>query len=209
MSINNILHPNNYTIFDKNSVIDTLTIVGDDINQSITTTQLYNAAAFSGMTGAADSLYGFGKFHTYENVLVGDGLSLNGGILSTNVNSYANITHGIDLTTIGSTKLFTVPGDDRGPRFYLNQVIIILNSQIGLTAQPTFAIGTNDPDYNDVLLSAEVTAGFGINGGYVNMFINSTDVNPADGGADLFLKITAPAMATSAFADFYVIGYLI
>ena len=80
MSISNILTPNNYTIYDKSSVIGTLKIQGDDINQTITTTQLYNAVVESSV-GSPNSLAGYDNIGTFANVIVGSGLSLSGNEL--------------------------------------------------------------------------------------------------------------------------------
>jgi hypothetical protein len=54
MSLYNIIHPNNYSLYSKNMNIGTLEIIGDDVNQSITTTELYEAVHGSGGTIPTD-----------------------------------------------------------------------------------------------------------------------------------------------------------
>lgn len=106
MSINNLLQPNHYTLYDKNSVIDTLTILGDDVNETITTTELYNAVAFSQQTGMENSLAGYDNTGVFTDVTVGSGLQLSGNVLQASGLGSGDVV-GPNSSTVGLPCIFS------------------------------------------------------------------------------------------------------
>lgn len=212
MSISNILQPNNYTIYDKNSVIDTLTITGDSVNQSISTTQLYNAVAFSESSGTGDdnSLAGYGATGSFVNVTVGEGLQLSSNVLSSASNIISGTSATINLLAAGSTLLLTVPGNSFGPRFYLSQIVFILTGQTAIESQASFSIGTNSGGpYNDIVPDTNITGGFGEDAFSVYTVIPIVSASYAFGGSPIYININTPAVATFFSAKCYINGFLI
>jgi hypothetical protein len=133
MSINTLLHPNNYTVYDKNHVIGTLEIIGDSVNQSVTSTQIYNACVntgsgfvigpevsqpsglvvFDGTSGTIidnppftpvdNSLLGYITAPAVTNITIGTGLNITDGVLTNTGVGSGNVSF------VGSSVLAQTP----------------------------------------------------------------------------------------------------
>lgn len=162
MSVNLILYPNdnNLTIECGNIKIGDLIINNDLVtNETITTTQLYNAV-IGNVSGVPNSLSGFDGVGDFSNVIVGTGLNLSGNV----------------ITAVGGGS-----GDVVGPSISITGTIPLFADTTGklLSQSSTNATTNTLLGYNGTTLS-NITSGTNIiiNGGVISALGSGTgDVN--------------------------------
>jgi len=110
-------------------------------------------------------------------------------------------TSGIDLTTTGTTALFTVPG---GESYSISKVIIVLTALTGFTSVGTLGIGIAAGE-DDIFQSTELTGFDATSKQYV--FNPDAIVAGANATDVIRLGIDTAFTATTATADIYLYGY--
>ena len=176
MSISNLFSPNSYSIYSKNSstknnlTIGTLLIEGDNVNNSITCTQLYNAVVGES-SGAINSLSGYDNEGTHADVEVGSGLSLSGNVLTAVGSGSGNV--------IG-----TPPSVSQTPAIYTSTSGLVIGSS-SVTPTTNTLIGYNGSSMSNITagtnisISAGVISAVGSGTGDVNGPVSSVANTPA------------------------------
>jgi hypothetical protein len=106
----------------------------------------------------------------------------------------------IDGTATGSTAIVTLPNG-----YAVSQLQVISTSISGVILGPTFSIGTNSPDYNNIA-SLVVLTGLSA----ANNVLSITGANPAavfNEDDIIYLKVTTAALATTYDFQIILLGY--
>lgn len=112
------------------------------------------------------------------------------------------IKESIDGVSTGATTLFSCPV---GANFAIDAVRFYLRDTSGYSTSPIISVGTNNPDYNNIISSLDLSSLDAIGKILLNP-ISSVYVPPS--GADVKIKVNTAASATSYDLDVHLNGDL-
>jgi hypothetical protein len=106
----------------------------------------------------------------------------------------------VDGTTLGTTQLFVAANG-----FVVSQVQVVLVEVDSLTSAPTFTVGTNSPDYDNICGSTSLAALT-----EVNNVLNVSQSNPGyhiETGDEIYVNVTGSAVTMTYDFQVILIGY--
>lgn len=113
---------------------------------------------------------------------------------------------GIDGTAVGDATICTTI-EDSEKNYYPAQVQIILDTVSGLTTAPTISVGTNSPNYDNILSALSLDGLLSSAGTYIARAIGVTSTANAIGnGADIKARISVAATATTYDVRVHIFG---